>query len=769
MGGTCCKATFDPNRVHIKKINEIFSNYLKNQGIDPKQGRGSDQLNSAMAESIDRHAKGSCRDLISLMQINKKFIQKICTVLCKRIQEPTYSNELKLLGLVLIRELILTPIKKREPRSRSSGGNAHRSVHNEYIFCISNEKQIFKILSETAQEQKQANSNAPFFIYESLLIFNILLTTLQKSKLPFSEDEFLEFLQPYLNYQDKDRDQRDQGHTTLQQLIQFETYKGFFKIVQQMKESNFKQKFQLIFKLTWSLILKAQLSIQQLKTMDSQQDSALNLDEIVLSEVPAIPSQLAVSRSIVSPDRNNLIDRQSQISHQNTSIQTQNMLNQIGFDILKHISMRVSTDTENEDLYQMFLLPIFEYFDTQDKWFSTRFAKFTFLTIIYNSKQNTSKDETNTLSVNNLIFENAQLVEANNQKQIDFNMLDYVLEYFLKFLALGIKQERIDSQSPKLNYKEVEKLVFIKRNLLEVFCEIMKLMTEDSNIRQFNGIRYLEEIYHLILYFSSYQIETALQYEIEKQIRIYSETYLSKINDSEQLINILDFFVASIQEEVLTQNNNQLLQLINESKVKNVLRLIEADLYFIQAYLDQSGDSGENQQSEGRSVQRRRSGIKFKKIKESHLILMINLATRCLDDGHSQLVETALLISVQMSQANQELGFTDLRSKSMSLDHVQRQLFSLTDFIKTDLESLNEDKGQYSLSIYEIWRQIIVSQDKNTEVHPLFYAFILHVQVFFQVSFINLECHLKTEYFQKIREQISNFTLLYLQHFCYSP
>ena len=26
MGGTCCKPTLDPNRVHIKKINEIFLN-----------------------------------------------------------------------------------------------------------------------------------------------------------------------------------------------------------------------------------------------------------------------------------------------------------------------------------------------------------------------------------------------------------------------------------------------------------------------------------------------------------------------------------------------------------------------------------------------------------------------------------------------------------------------------------------------------------------------------------------------------------------------
>ena len=26
MGATCCKATINPNKVHIKKINEIFIN-----------------------------------------------------------------------------------------------------------------------------------------------------------------------------------------------------------------------------------------------------------------------------------------------------------------------------------------------------------------------------------------------------------------------------------------------------------------------------------------------------------------------------------------------------------------------------------------------------------------------------------------------------------------------------------------------------------------------------------------------------------------------
>ena len=106
MGGTCCKATFNPNKVHVKKINEIFINCkvlmrdfkidLKNQGIDTSQkvhSKGSEELTPAIYEGVQRHAKNSCKDLVSLMQINSKFIVRTCTVLTKRVTEPTYSAE----------------------------------------------------------------------------------------------------------------------------------------------------------------------------------------------------------------------------------------------------------------------------------------------------------------------------------------------------------------------------------------------------------------------------------------------------------------------------------------------------------------------------------------------------------------------------------------------------------------------------------------------------------------------------------------------------
>jgi len=61
-----------------------------------------------------------------------------------------------------------------------------------------------------------------------------------------------------------------------------ECYKGYFKIVQQMKESNFKVKFNLIFKVAWQLVLKAQNQIQNHKTLESLNDSRVDLDDIQL-------------------------------------------------------------------------------------------------------------------------------------------------------------------------------------------------------------------------------------------------------------------------------------------------------------------------------------------------------------------------------------------------------------------------------------------------------------------------------------------------------
>eukprot|EP00347_Sterkiella_histriomuscorum_P001312 403372517 len=702
--------------------------YLKNQGQDPKNALGSDQLNQNMIDSIERHAKGSCKDLISLMQINKKFIKKICNCLSKRVAEPIYTAELRLLGLVLIRELMLTPIKKRDPKQRKNHHNQGRSGSlqnsSEYIFCILNEKQIFTTIKDTTGKalqgcisgQEKEKNNAPFFIHESLQIFNVLLTTLQKSQLLENEDDYLEFITPFISFNEKNSGQVHQAINSsyLGQTIYFETYNGFFKLIQQMKENSFRQKFPSILKTTWSLIQRAQLTFQSLKTLESQNESAINIEDIHIYEIQQ-SKDVSINagihqRSMISPRQNPIIERPSMVSQTNTnSKEHQYQLHQIGFDILRYLSQKLSSDVENEDQIQAFLLPIFEYFNNQDKWQSSRFAKFTLLTVIYN--------------------------QQNNEKLIDYQMLDYVCETFLRYLVKDIILERPPGEagSPQLNEKEAEKTLFIKRNLLEVFCEIMSLVSYENNIRQFNVNRYFDSLVLIIQYLSVANVESQLQYEIEKQIKIFTETYLTKIDDTEQLISVLDYLIGSIQDEVLSQNNNQLMPLINKIKVKNVLSLIEAVIYFILNHIDSQQSSSGNLQSDNQPqkvsnvLAKRKSGIiKFRRIKDSHLILLMSLAKRCLDDGYTEQTETALVLSAQMLQINQDLMFSgELRQREMSQDFVTRYLNSIGDFIRTDLESVVDMKCMFGPYIFDIWRLIIVPLDKNVESQSSILAFLV--------------------------------------------
>jgi hypothetical protein len=66
---------------------------LKNKGLNPLVDRGEDILTLDIIESVERYAKTSSKDLILIMQINKKFVKKICSKIIKMITEPRYSTE----------------------------------------------------------------------------------------------------------------------------------------------------------------------------------------------------------------------------------------------------------------------------------------------------------------------------------------------------------------------------------------------------------------------------------------------------------------------------------------------------------------------------------------------------------------------------------------------------------------------------------------------------------------------------------------------------
>jgi hypothetical protein len=57
MGCSVGKLDFNPKRIHAKKLQEIYNNYLKNQGKDPRTFKGVDQLTPDLIESVSRYSQ----------------------------------------------------------------------------------------------------------------------------------------------------------------------------------------------------------------------------------------------------------------------------------------------------------------------------------------------------------------------------------------------------------------------------------------------------------------------------------------------------------------------------------------------------------------------------------------------------------------------------------------------------------------------------------------------------------------------------------------
>ena len=117
--------------------------------------------------------------------------------------------------------------------------------------------------------------------------------------------------------------------------------------------------------------------------------------------------------------------------------------------------------------------------------------------------------------------------------------------------------------------------------------------------------------------------------------------------------------------------------------------LIEPTLFFIQHSFDDKDANNE--------PICKKSGYKIKKIKENHLILMLNLAKKCLADGFYGLVESALNIQISINLINDEfIPSPELRVKTWNQEFVQRYLNHMSDIIKTHIDSYNEEGIDFS-------------------------------------------------------------------------
>ena len=118
---------------------------------------------------------------------------------------------------------VRTDIKNRLSRGNSPSGSNHGSANNnndaavqlptqssatpstqfssEHIFCIKNERLVFKTLMDgNAQySDDQSFCNRVFFISQGLEIFHFLLTTMQKLSLLENESEYMKFIESFID------------------------------------------------------------------------------------------------------------------------------------------------------------------------------------------------------------------------------------------------------------------------------------------------------------------------------------------------------------------------------------------------------------------------------------------------------------------------------------------------------------------------------------------------------------------------------------------
>ena len=92
-------------------------------------------------------------------------------------------------------------------------------------------------------------------------------------------------------------------------------------------------------------------------------------------------------------------------------------------------------------------------------------------------------------------------------------MLDFVLDYFIKYLTKSVVAEKVvidpfnnspprESATPDLDSTKVASIIKKKRDMIETMSELMQLRQPDSSIRQFDDAKFIEAIIQIITFTS---------------------------------------------------------------------------------------------------------------------------------------------------------------------------------------------------------------------------------------------------------------------------
>ena len=165
---------------------------------------------------------------------------------------------------------------------------------------------------------------------------------------------------------------------------------------------------------------------------------------------------------------------------------------------------------------------------------------------------------------------------------------------------------------------------------------------------------------------------------------------MSKVKNIERLLEILDKTMTFIQEELLGTNEVQIFTgRFNYLKVNRLMNnLILPTLFFLKRLQEEEaalGIKGVQSSNKKGDLNGKALIARPLKIKENHMVLMLNLAKKAVEDGETGLVEQILNTQISMQVISEDLmQINQHKMKGFSKDFIQRYLSGIAELIKVN-------------------------------------------------------------------------------------
>lgn len=144
-----------------------------------------------------------------------------------------------------------------------------------------NDKVIFKTLQDVMNMSQGAvlsEQNRLFFTRETFDIFHHLLTTMLRLSLLESENDYLSFIEPFIDdssvltktlssllSQQPTLTGSQEDTLLLTQHTLLDAQRSYFKLISQMKDTSFRARFSLILRLTWLQVASAERAVEGIR------------------------------------------------------------------------------------------------------------------------------------------------------------------------------------------------------------------------------------------------------------------------------------------------------------------------------------------------------------------------------------------------------------------------------------------------------------------------------------------------------------------------